>query len=263
LKFNTQLPDDEVNVTKSSALADLTWMLGGLSAIVLVLYFGFGFLVEYGVKNISVEQEQKFFSYVNFNEILQEEEKDANQSLKLQAILDATKECSKTSYNFKLNIPNTDEINAFAVPGGLIVINQALIDNSTSENEIFFALAHEIGHFNNRDHLEGVGRGFVALAITTMIGFSEASDLLDTSLNFSESHFSQETESDADLFAVDLMNCYYGHVNGSTDFFKHLPENDNIQLFSSHPATLKRIEKIEAYIAENGYIKKDKIDFTY
>jgi len=254
LKFNTKLPDDEVNVTKSSALGDLTWMLAGVSAFILLIYFSLGFAIEYGVKKISVENEQKLFAFVQADKFI---EKVQNKNEKhLQTLVDSSKTCSQTQYNFVVNISDSNESNAFAIPGGLIVVTQGLLDKAKSENELFFVLAHEIGHFQNRDHLEGIGRSFVALTLSSMLGLSEASDLLEASLNFSESQFSQDTESDADLYAVNMMQCYYGHVNGATDFFNTLPKDKNYDLFASHPKTLHRIELIEAHIKSKGYSKE-------
>ncbi len=65
MKFNTQLPDESVNVSKNSTLLDLLWMSLGVSLIILALYFLLGFFIEYSVKNISVEREQKLFSFLN------------------------------------------------------------------------------------------------------------------------------------------------------------------------------------------------------
>ena len=261
MNFNEKLPDDEINVTKESDIGNLTWMLGGLSAFVIVAYFIFGYAVEYGVKHISVEKEQEIFAFLHVDKVFEDDMQDANETSeinqRLQALVDASKECSGTKYDFIVSVDETEEMNAFAAPGGYIVVTQGLIDKAESENELFFVLAHEIGHFNNRDHLEGIGRGFVAMALSAVIGLGDTSDLLQTSLDYSQSHFSQETESDADLFAVDLMQCYYGHTNGATDFFEHLPDT-GYRLFSSHPETLERIYTIEDYIAQEQYFSKDK-----
>jgi Zn-dependent protease with chaperone function len=259
LKFNNQLPDDDVNVTKHSAIGDLSWMLGGLFVFILVVYFSLGIIVEYAVKHISIEQEQKIFSYLNLNKLATSNKSDIPN--KLQILVDSSEKCTKSSYKFIVNVSESNETNAYAMPGGIIVVTQALVDNATSENELFFVLAHEIGHFQNRDHLEGIGQGFVAMAISSLIGLSDTSELLQTSLSFSESYFSKSKESEADLYAVDLMECYYGHVNGSTDFFKHLPKTSDYDLFSTHPKTIHRIDMINNYIDKKKYTRNETKKF--
>jgi Zn-dependent protease with chaperone function len=255
LNFNAQLPDDTVNVTSKSAFSELVWISGGLSLLIVIIYLSLGSLVEFTVKKISIEQEQKLFSFLHMD--MSKPQKNTAQSLKLQNLVNSTKECLTTKYNFLIHLSDANETNAFAMPGGLIVINEPIINTATSENEIFFVLAHEMGHFQNRDHLEGIGRSFVSTALASILGLSDVSELLSVSLNFSESHFSQSRESQADIFAVDLMNCYYGHVAGATDFFTHLPDESSYRLFSSHPETKKRIKIINAHINEKHYLHKE------
>ena len=252
MSFNTKLPDDSVNVAKISVLSDLTWMIGGISFFIIILYFSSGYLVQYSVQKISVKQEQELFSYFNLNAL--ESNSSSNDEVFIQSLANKSKKCTNSQYDFKIHISSSKDVNAFALPGGYIVINQALIDKAKSENELFFVLAHEIGHFNNRDHLKGIGRSFVSLLISSFIGVSNLSELLSSSLSFSESQFSQNQESEADLYAVDLMECYYGHTNGATDFFQHIPNNNKeLTFFSSHPQRLERIKDINSYISKQGY----------
>jgi len=53
------------------------------------------------------------------------------------------------------------------------------------------------------------------------------------------------------------MHCYYGHVNGATDFFKHLPQESAGYggMFSTHPDMQKRVEDIEMYSTQKGYVR--------
>ncbi|MGB5966542.1 MAG: M48 family metallopeptidase [Sulfurimonadaceae bacterium] len=252
MSFNSSLPDDTVNVSKQSPLFDLLWMSGGVLTIILIFYFVFGVAIEYGVKKISTEQEIKLFSFLQSDH--HNTETKSEQLLTIKTLLRESKECQHSPYNFVVHIVQSEDINAFALPGGTIIINSELLKSVRSENELFFVLAHEIGHFKNRDHLEGVGRTFLAVIIGNIMGFADVSEVLDSALALSESQFSQKQESEADLYAVELMNCYYGHVNGSTDFFKHLPKENSYSLFSSHPKIEKRIKSIKNHIEKSTYI---------
>ncbi|WP_324171905.1 M48 family metallopeptidase [Sulfurimonas sp.] len=209
------------------------------------------------MQKISIKQEQKLFSYLNLNIL------DSNNSSKdeifIQLLANKSKKCTNSQYDFKIYLSSSKEVNAFALPAGFIVINQAIIDNAKSENELFFVIAHEIGHFNNRDHLEGIGRSFVSILISSFIGISDLNELLSSSISFSESQFSQHQESEADLYAVDLMECYYGHTNGATDFFHHISDvNNSLTLFSSHPQRVERIQDINNYIKTKSYHSNGK-----
>ncbi len=251
MKYNTSLPDDSVNIPKSSPLFDLLWMFAGLFITIVILYYTFGVIVEYGIKNISTEREMRLFSFLQTEQNLSGA--SSEELLTLNSLLDKSQTCRNSPYHFVVNIAEDDAVNAFALPGGTIVFNRGLLNSVHSENELFFVLGHEIGHYKNRDHLEGIGRSFSALIIGGMLGFSDISELLNNAMALSESHFSQTQESEADLYAVELMHCYYGHVGGATDFFDHLPEDAPLSLYRSHPETQKRIRNIERYIKDRGY----------
>ena len=257
MKYNTKLPDDKVNISKNSPLWDLTWMLSGVFISIIIIYFTLGYMVEFGVKHISIENEQKLFSFLKS----EHKEKKSKEELYLQKLLDSAKKCTQSSYDFNVQIIDSNTINAFAFPGGNIMVTQKLLKKASSQNEILFVLAHEMGHFYDRDHLKGIGRSFVFNSISFLTGLTDMAGLLNESIAFSESRFSQKQESQADIFAVKLMNCYYGHVNGATDFFKTLPKDKSYNLFNSHPQTEKRIETIDKYIKDNHLILKNTVPY--
>lgn len=53
-------------------------------------------------------------------------------------------------------ILNTNEINAFACPGGIILITRGMIQLAQSEDELASILAHEIAHINHRDGINSI-----------------------------------------------------------------------------------------------------------
>ncbi len=50
--------------------------------------------------------------------------------------------------------------------GGHILLFQGLLDILKTENSLSFVIGHELGHFKNRDHLRGLGRGIVLTALS-------------------------------------------------------------------------------------------------
>lgn len=226
-------------------------MFAGLFIGIIALYYAFGIIVEYGIKNISTEREIKLFSFLQTEQNLSGA--SSEELLTLNSLLDRSETCRNSPYHFVVKIAEDDAVNAFALPGGTIVFNRGLLNTVHSENELFFVLSHEIGHYKNRDHLEGIGRSFSAMVIGNMLGFSDISELLNSAMALSESHFSQTQESEADIYAVESMHCYYGHVGGITDFFGHLPDEGSFSLYRSHPEVRERVQNIERYINSRGY----------
>ncbi|WP_083260509.1 M48 family metallopeptidase [Cyanobacterium sp. IPPAS B-1200] len=157
-----------------------------------------------------------------------------------------------------------DTVNAIALPGDKIVIYEGLLKEIESENELVMILSHEIGHFANRDHLRSIGNIILMkMVINYFLGGFEilqsGADLTNLVVN---AQYSQTQEKKADIFGINLLYKYYGHVNGATDFFERLEKEEKTpkftQFLSSHPLPRKRVKNLERLIKENNYPLKDK-----
>ncbi len=63
-------------------------------------------------------------------------------------------------------ILNTKELNAFACPGGIILITRGMIELAQTEDEIASILAHEIAHINHRDGINSIKKARWMEALT-------------------------------------------------------------------------------------------------
>lgn len=115
---------------------------------------------------------------------------------------------------------DSDEVNAFAAPGGLILISRGMVRCCKSEDELVAVLAHEISHVDHQHGLKAIRKGRLTTALTT-IG-SEAgkslggAELAQVTAAFEDSigditstlvnrGYSRATEYEADKGAVAIM----------------------------------------------------------
>ncbi len=63
---------------------------------------------------------------------------------------------------------DSDEINAFAAPGGLILVSRGLVKCCRSEDALAAVLAHEIGHVAHKDGLRAIKKSRLTAALTTL-----------------------------------------------------------------------------------------------
>lgn len=121
-------------------------------------------------------------------------------------------------YHFALL--NTDEINAFSAPGGLVMISRGMVRLCKNEDELAAVLAHEIGHVENQHGLRAIKKGRLTSALTSLalaagktLGGSDLaqvteafegsiSDITGTMMN---SGYARATEFQADKSAVDIL----------------------------------------------------------
>ena len=151
-------------------------------------------------------------------------------------------------YVFEIAIWDEPEPNAVALPGGVIAVTSALLESVESENELAFVLGHELGHFHNRDHLRGLGRGIAFSLLLVALGVGgggSAVQLASLAGQFAQRDFDRDQEIEADRFGLALLAAEYGHVSGAEAFFEHLPERDEplggelASYFSTHPVNVR------------------------
>jgi predicted Zn-dependent protease len=100
------------------------------------------------------------------------------------------------------------DANAFALPGGTIVVTDQLVKLAQSEDEYAGVLAHEIGHVQNRHQLQQIYR---LLGISFMIGLigGDSSQIIDQVIGQAATlqslAYSREFENDADKRSVEIM----------------------------------------------------------
>ncbi|WFE76930.1 M48 family metallopeptidase [Roseinatronobacter sp. S2] len=149
--------------------------------------------------------------------------------------------------------------NAFAMPGGTIVLTDELVRLSDDPDMIAGVMGHEIGHVTHRHSLRQIYR---ALGIYAVVGFLAGdtgpvleSLLLEGNLLL-QLAYSREHEFEADAFAVDIVHRAGFDPHGLVRFFDHLTEmglNDPLPSWgSSHPSHERRVEVIREQIRMIG-----------
>lgn len=269
MKYIPRLPGKNVNVTPTSPLRDFMVMLGGLGLLFVGVYVFLGLVVDFMVPRISPETEQQISNYLQTKWTGTAGDQAGEEQV--QSLLDRIqKQCGNLPYQLKVEVAESEMINALALPGGRVVVLTGLLENITSENELTFVLAHEMGHFANRDHLSQFGRGMVFMALSAGVfgPNSYFGKQAARMLQVSELTFSRQHESMADAYALGIQNCVYGHVAGATDFFAHTSGLEEKRFtghyLSTHPGSSQRVASLNTFALERGYmLNNEKIPFTF
>lgn len=261
MKYRASLPERNDNVDHEHPLKEFVILLTGVVAIIAVVYLALGLLIDFAVDYVSPETEMRIFRAADMIWTDSGDTEVDDRQPSLQALLTELGDCLDMRYPITLQISESEQINAFAMPGGTVVLQSALLDAVQSENGIAFVLAHELGHFQNRDHLRSIGRGMILLAMFAAVGgeSSDLADILAPVTHFETAQFSQDRESAADATALKALDCHYGHVGGATELFEVIAEPDEefdfalTHYFSSHPAARQRIEDLRQLSERLGF----------
>jgi predicted Zn-dependent protease len=246
----------EVNVSPEHPLQEFAVLVGGLTACLVAAYIALGFAVDLVVPRIGPSLEEKLGNAVAAG---MEKPQASPAGRRLQDVLDTlTERMAEKDRAYAVSLMKAGEANAMALPGGRIIVMSQLVKEAQSENEIAMVLGHELGHFANRDHLRGLGRGLVLVFLAVLFtgADSAVSGLAETALGGTEMQFSQKQELEADAFGLELLVEAYGHAGGATAFFERMLEGGESRLkyfFASHPYPAERVAALRKTIAEKGY----------
>jgi Zn-dependent protease with chaperone function len=264
VKFTARQPGINVNVSPIHPLKEFAILAGGLLAVVVGIYLVLGLAVDLIVPRLSMDMEKKLAGA--FIGKIVENEDAADTTRSLQALVDRLQDrCAPLPYNITVHVTESDAVNAAALPGGHMVVFTGLLAEMASENELAFVLAHELGHYANRDHLRGMGRALVLMTASTLLLGADNSinSMIGQGMALTELSFSRKQERQADEFALETLYCHYGHVADATSFFSKIPEDGDPgrfgHYFASHPENRRRISHLEDLAQARGYPTGDPL----
>ena len=161
--------------------------------------------------------------------------------------------------------------NAFALPGGIVVMTDQLVELMANDNQIAAVLAHEIGHVHHRHSLRYVLQDSI-IALAAMAIYGDASAVAGVAVTLPtvllHAHYSRDFEREADNYAFELLKdtgrsprelglalaaLEAGKNMSDTKNSDHKTDADSnnkqltrkLSYLSSHPATQERIEAAE------------------
>lgn len=247
-----------VNISKTSPIREFLILVLGIGGALVALYMVLGLALNLVVPRLSPELEDHLSGL--FAGYYADEDPSSPAQESLQGILDRlVSQGAHSERAYRVHVVPNPLVNAMALPGGHIVVYTGLLDKVESENEVAMVLGHELGHFKNRDHLRGLGRALVLMALSTAtLGIdSQVSKILQTLLVNTEMKFSQKQELLSDVWGLELLTGVYGHAGGATDFFKRMSQEDKhgpvAYFFATHPYPKKRVLSLESMIQEKDY----------
>lgn len=159
-------------------------------------------------------------------------------------------------YTFK--VVDSEDVNAYAVPGGFIYINLGLIRAAQTESELAFVIGHEIGHIVGRHSMKQLTQVYGIELLKQLIldeGSSELSeivvDVLAAGLLFK---YSRDDERESDFYGVQNVYDISISPEGGIRFFETLQKLQRREpsaleaLLSTHPVNSERVANIRAQI---------------
>ena len=163
--------------------------------------------------------------------------------------------------NYEFQLYRSNEVNAFALPGGFIYVSTGLVNAASSESELAGVLAHEIAHVtlghseSQMERVNGANLGAQVLCVFTSVCQSGvARTAIGVGGTAYLAKFSRASEREADLTAVDYVIASGIHPQGIVTMFEKLARLRQSSpglldaWFSSHPQETDRAQYVQARI---------------
>jgi beta-barrel assembly-enhancing protease len=168
----------------------------------------------------------------------------------------------ETFGGYRFLVLDSDDINAFAAPGGLIFATRGLLRCCETEDELAAVLAHEIGHVENVDGLRAIKTGRLSSALTILAvesgktlggaDLAEVAKAFDESINditstLVNSGYSRRIEYQADAAAIEILR-KAGYAPGAlVAMLENMEKNWNptrLDFAATHPPPGERIAQL-------------------
>jgi predicted Zn-dependent protease len=231
-------------------------------AITIVLFFGIWFALSqidwvhvFRVQKVRNNTEQKLGDFIW--ETFKNTEKENKNSHVVKAIESIVNQICKSneidSESIKIHVLDKDEINAFALPNGHLIVHSGLILNSDNQEELTGVICHEIAHIELNHVMKKLVKEIglsVLISMTTGNGGGEI--IKETAKILSSSAFDRRLEKEADIKAVDYLVRAKVNPAPFANFLYKLSNKEHrateyLKWFNTHPDSEERAEYIIEY----------------
>ena len=172
---------------------------------------------------------------------------------------------------FTIKVLDTDEVNAFALPGGFFFVNSGLILQTDNEAELAGVMAHEIAHVAARHGTRQATRGEIAQYATLPLIFAGGwtgyaiYQAASAAIPLGFLKFSRGFESEADMLGLQYMYKAGYDPTAFVDFFEKVETLEKkkpgtlSKVFSTHPMTGDRIKAAQENIQQNLKLRPEYV----
>ena len=160
---------------------------------------------------------------------------------------------SGVNYKWHIGVIKSDAINAFAMPGGFILLSKGLLKGLDSEDELAFVLSHEVAHVVRKHHYLVVQRQRLAeqaaKGLQSVTQDNDTAKLAQASGQIYARGLDKSAEFEADRLGVELMTRAGYDPAAALNVLEKLQryKGDDPRaelLFSTHPSPMERMDQL-------------------
>lgn len=173
------------------------------------------------------------------------------------------------NFQWEFNLVNKNEVNAFCMPGGKIVVYEGLLPITQDETGLAIVLGHEIAHAVAKHSAEQLSKqtrqqyaaqigGSVLTQVAQAKGYGNAASIIDMAaqigFNFANLKYSRDNETEADRLGLIFAAMAGYDPQLAIPFWQRMAQQSGgstrSELFSDHPSDEKRLAELQKRMPE-------------
>lgn len=233
-----------------------------LPLMALALFIGFADPVaDWVVKRIPAGIEQQLGESVLAQTRAQSKMVEAGPAF--NAVHTIARRLGRPEEKLRFFVADRPEVNAFAAPGGIVVVFTGLLRTADSAEEVAGVLAHEIAHVELRHSLRQLVK-VAGLKVLFSAVLGDYGQLAGWGAQLTELKFSRDAEREADSRGLQRLVEARIDPQGLPRFFEKLEKTEGAgvglpAVLSTHPATRERLDALGAAIDQLGAVPLEPI----
>lgn len=193
-----------------------------------------------------------------YTRVLEDEEIDTAKTIAINRFFNQLK--IEKDYPVKITVVRSPIVNAFALPGGGIVVYEGILKNMSSADQLAALLSHEYSHVQMKHATRNLFRstaGYIFISIIFSDVNGVASVLAENANSLRNLSYSRELESEADNNGLLILRNNHISATGMKELFELLKKESNgievSEIISTHPDLDNRIKNAEHFMKTNPY----------
>ena len=172
----------------------------------------------------------------------------------------------KSPYKFELLVVRDTSVNAFAAPGGFIVVNTGLLEAANTPEEVAGVLAHEIQHVTHRHSTRAIIREIpIRIAVTAVAGSGGVDVATHAVGSLGALRYRRGDEAEADRDGMRLLAAARVDRMGMVTLMRRLEDTRAsaprvVSYLSSHPRPADRVAELERLARDGSYEAQPLLD---
>jgi len=266
------LDETAAAVRRARGRRRIVWgvLLGGVVGAVAAVWFSSNLLVQWAVDRIPTEWEQRlgqsaYQDFLRQQTVVKEGPSAAAVNEISRRLL---QHIPDNPYTFEISVVKNDVVNAFALPGGYVVVFTGLLEHAKSGEEVAGVLSHEFNHVLERHGLERIVKQLgVVAALGIIFGDQQgvAGVMKQVGTELLSLKFGRGQETEADVTGLRLLHRARIDPAGMITFFQRLAEQEQgrVEWLSTHPMSAGRAERLKREAASLPGILPEPFTFQW